>query len=96
MKINGHVHIDLTDLGDDAPGYHGHKVDRAVQEATFAPAGADVFFAISRGQMPSFIGLEYLREHGQHIGSVTFECDHPDTIRHWCDVLRRHPLEGIA
>lgn len=91
MKISGSVHIDLTDLEDN-----DHKVDRAVQEATFAPAGADIFFAVSRRQMPSFIGLQYLHENGQHLGSVTFECDDPDTIRHWCDALRRNPMGGPA
>lgn len=86
MKISGRVHIDLAVLdegrwGDDRP------VQRALQEATWAPPGAEVVFKVKRRQFPPPSGMEWLKSHGQHLGSVTFDCDDPDTIRDWIDRL---------
>lgn len=87
MKINGTVTIDLTKIpGDDYDS--SRRRDRAVQEATWAPAGADVVFVIERRTIPAFEGLEWLRQHGQHLGSVTFSCSDPDTIHRWVSRLR--------
>lgn len=93
MKINGRVHIDLTELSDDLRDIH--PLDRAVQEAADSPTGAEVIFHVRRRQRPPYIGMAWLRQHGQHLSSVTIDCDDPTTIRHWCDALRRDPMEGI-
>lgn len=91
MKISGRVHVNLTELSDDLREIHA--LDRAVQEAAYSPAGSDVIFHVRRRQHPPYMGMAWLREHGQHLASVTIDCDDPDTIRRWCDALRRDPLE---
>lgn len=87
MKITGTVTIDLAKITGEEHSAQQRR-DRAVQEATWAPAGADVVFVITKNMLPAFFGLDWLREHGQHLGSVTFSCSDPETIRRWVSRLR--------
>lgn len=81
MKISGHVHVNL-DVTDE------HTLLRRVQDAAFAPPGADVTFTVRPRQCPSYQGLAWLREHGKELGSVTFECSDPETVTRWVAGLR--------
>lgn len=92
MRINGTVRLDLAAV--DGSGWTDtHKVERAMQEATYAPAGANVILVVRRGQYPPIHGVAWLRDNGHHLGSVTVECDDPDTIARWVAQLRPEAQE---
>jgi len=59
-----------------------------MQAATVAPAGADVTLIVRPGQFGPAWALAYLIENGKHLGSITVECDDPDTIRRWVTELQ--------
>lgn len=80
-RIRGSLAIDLR-IRDD------HKIDRLIQQAAHAPAGADVVFSIGPRQLTPYWSIAYLREHGAHLGAVTVQCSDPDTIRLWVAALR--------
>lgn len=87
MRLAGTVTIDVAAvaghlLQDD------HQAMRLVQDATYAPAGADVVLKVAPRQFPPVHGVAWLREHGQHLGTVTVQCSCPDTIRRWLDAVR--------
>lgn len=93
MRINGTVRLDLASL-DSAGDWSNNKVERLMQEATYAPAGADIIFVVRRGQFAPPGGMAWLRDEGQHLGSITVECADPDTITRWVAQLRPNPQEG--
>ncbi|MFX0539554.1 hypothetical protein ACQBAT_07765 [Ornithinimicrobium sp. Y1847] len=94
MRVNGTVRLDLT-AGDPRNWTDTHAIERLIQEATYAPPGADIIFVVRRGQLAPLHGIAWLREHGQHLGSVTVECTDPDTITRWVAQLRPEaPQEG--
>lgn len=68
-----------------------HRVARAIEDLEVAPAGADVVIVVRGRQHPS-LALDYLRQHGGHLGSVTVECDDPGTVARWVRGLR----DGVA
>jgi len=84
--IGGTVRVDLRKFTREAWNFsRDHEYDRAVTDLTYAPAGAAVVLVVSpRAYLPT----AYLREHGQHLGSITVECSDPDTIARWVDALR--------
>lgn len=90
MRVAGTVTVDLAALDPDG-WTNPHAVDRPIQEVTYAPPGADVVFIVRRGQHPPLHGIAWLKEHGQHLGSVTVQSADPDTIRRWIDALRPTP-----
>lgn len=94
MRINGAVRLDLAAHDDGRLFGETHTVERLIQEAVYAPPGADIVLVVRRGQIPPFHGINYLRDHGQHLGSVTVECTDPDTISRWVAQLRPDPQEG--
>jgi hypothetical protein len=81
MKVDGAVTIDLR-LGDE------YAVMRAVQTAAYAPTGAHVEFIVEPNQWPPFQGVQYLREHGKHLGRIAVKCADPVTVRRWIFALR--------
>ncbi|WP_028655967.1 hypothetical protein [Nocardioides sp. J54] len=81
MNVTGVVSIDLRD-GDE------FELHRAVQRAVYAPAGADVEFIVSARQWPPYHGVQYLREHGEHLGRIVIRCGDVDTVRVWVAALR--------
>jgi len=81
MRVDGAVAIDLR-VGDE------YAVMRAVQTAAYAPAGAVVEFIVEPNQWPPFHGVQYLREHGEHIGRIAVKCSDPVTVRRWIAALR--------
>ena len=80
-RIGGSLAIDLR-IDDD------HKVDRLIQQAAHAPAGADVAFSVRPRQLTPYWAIAYLREHGTHLGGITVHCSDPDTIKLWVLALR--------
>lgn len=81
MRVHGAVAIDLR-VDDE------FAVLRAVQTAAYAPAGAEVEFLIKPGQWPPYQGVQYLREHGDHLGRIVVKCSDATTARTWIAALR--------
>lgn len=80
-RIGGSVAIDLR-VEDD------HKIDRLIQGAASAPAGAEVAFSVRPRQFTPYWSIGYLRVHGAHLGAITVHCSDPDTIKLWVLALR--------
>lgn len=95
MRINGTVRLDLAALDDGRMFSNTHAVERLIQEAAYAPVGADVVLVVKKRQYAPAQALDFLRREGQHLGSVTVECTDPDTITRWVAQLRPEaPQEG--
>ena len=94
--IGGTVRVDLRKYTRDPWSFsRDHEYDRAVTDLTYVPAGAAVVVVVSpRAYLPAG-GVAYLREHGQHLGSITVECSDPDTIAHWVEALRHGFRVGV-
>lgn len=88
-RISGSVLIDLrfSDEHESKTDFD-HAVTRLIQSGSLAPMGADVVLVVDPRAWPSYLGVGYLREHGQHLGSITVQCSDPDTIKVWCAALR--------
>lgn len=88
MRITGTVRLDLASLDVGSTFGDTHAVERLIQEAAYAPPGADIVFVVKRRQYAPQWALDYLRSEGQHLGSITVECSDPDTITRWVAQLR--------
>jgi hypothetical protein len=80
-RIGGSLAIDLG-IDDE------HRVERLIQAAAHAPAGADVVFSVRPRQFTPYWAIAYLREHGAHLGAITVHCSDPGTIKLWVTALR--------
>lgn len=71
----------------DVMDTHSHEAFRALQRLTEAPAGAAVSIIVSPGSLPNVPGLQYLRTHGRHLGSVEIQSSDPATVHEWHQAL---------
>lgn len=84
--IGGHVIVNAQNPSKATA--RDRLIERNLKDLCYAPAGAAVTIRVSRGQLVEIAGVECLRAHGRHLGSITIECPDPGTIRRWVDALR--------
>jgi hypothetical protein len=81
MLVTGAIRIDLR-VDDE------HDVKRAIQNAAYSPAGAEVEFLVAPHQWPGWEGITFLRAHGDHLGRIRINCSDPETVRIWVMAIR--------
>ena len=81
FEVHGILHVDLS--RSDA-----HEMGRQLQMLAYGPRGSDVVIHVAPRQMPTSLGVAYLRQEGRGLRSVTVDCSDPDTIRGWVRALR--------
>ena len=94
MKVTGSVVLDLRPADPD--DWHDRRAVRAVSGLCMAPHGADVVLIVARGQFVDPQVAEIIRSDAGHIGSITVQCDDPDTIARWVALLRGVDLGVVA
>lgn len=87
MNVRGRVVVDAMTTEKWTSFEEDDRISQLVKSAAYAPAGADVEIRVASRQMPSF-ALDYLREHGQHLGSLTIVAPDGETITRWVRALR--------
>lgn len=85
--IGGVVALDLRKL-DDYYSESEREAESKLKMLSYAPAGADIEIHVKARQMPIFQGLDYLRHHGTHLGSITVHCEDAGTVASWVKALR--------
>lgn len=85
--IGGVVTLDLRDI-DDYYSESEREAGTKLKNLIYAPAGAAVEIHVKARQMPIFQGLDYLRRHGSHLGSINVHCEDADTVTSWVKALR--------
>jgi len=71
-----------------------HRVDRLIEEISYAPAGMHVTITVKARQHVPVMAVEYLRDNGRHLGSLTIACSDPDTIARWVAAFRGDRRRG--
>ena len=65
-----------------------HRLDRLVQSAAEAPAGATVIIEVGRGQHPPGMAIHWLRDNATHLGRLVIEAEDTATASRWVQALR--------
>ncbi|MGN6600697.1 MAG: hypothetical protein ACTHMW_15625, partial [Actinomycetes bacterium] len=80
--IRGRISIDLRGLYPDSvwPESPEDIIRRSLDDAIYAPAGADVEILVSPKQYAPIYALRKLTDLGSHLGSVTVICSEPETV----------------
>ena len=84
FTVHGRLALDLTGL---IPGRDDHRLMRAVQSITEAPASAAVVITVSPRQNPPRDAIWFVRQHGRHLDTITVESESPAAVRAWIDAL---------
>lgn len=72
-----------------------HRVDRLLKEIAYAPSGTHVTITVKARQHVPVMAVEYLRDNGRHLGSITIACSDPDTISRWVNAFRGQGGWGV-
>jgi len=86
-RIDGFVSVNAS-FREPWTVTENHRVDRLLQEIAYAPSGTHVTITVKARQHVPVMSVEYLRDNGRHLGSITIACSDPDTIARWVNAFR--------
>jgi len=95
-RIAARVPVDLRRINSSDWAEASREACRRIDAACQAPAGASIVVYVPEKGWPDNPALGYLRQHGDHLGCITFEGD-PFAVQQWINAYRGNTTSlGLA